>query len=294
MPIFQIASNNAKQIALDLGRFENEASLRDYFAKNLESLLGMRFLAKEYQTRDGRIDTLAIDDANAPVIIEYKWNEKDTILPQGLFYFNWLKENKRLFNLQAEKILGKEVKVNWERPRVVLIAQGFDRYTMFAVREVRYVELIKYTPYKEGILLLETVYSSGTSKPITEKPEEESEIEEREERFGVDYHLGKVSEEVKEIFYALEERLLTLPSVTEVAEQKAGITYRTTKSFTRFEFGKTYIDVLLREAKYKDPQGLVRDIASYKWGYNGRVKIKVLEEIETIFELIRQSYQSTL
>lgn len=293
MPIFQIASENAKQIALDLGRFANEAALRDYFAENLENLLGMRFLAKEYQTRDGRIDTLAIDEANAPVIIEYKWNEKDTILPQGLFYFNWLKENKRLFNLQAEKILGKEVKVNWEKPRVVLIAQGFDRYTMFAVREVRYVELIKYTPYKDGILLLETVYSPDTSKPITEK-EQESEAEEKEDMFGVDYHLKNVSDEVKEVFYALEERLLALPSVTEVAEQKAGITYRTTKSFTRFEFGKTYIDVLLRGAKYQDPKGLIQDIASYKWGYDGRAKIKSLEDVEIIFDLIRQSYESTL
>lgn len=293
MPIFQIASENAKQIALDLGRFTNEAALRDYFAENLESLLGMRFLAKEYQTRDGRIDTLAIDEANAPVIIEYKWNEKDTILPQGLFYFNWLKENKRLFNLQAEKILGKEVKVNWEKPRVVLIAQGFDRYTMFAVREVRYVELIKYTPYKDGILLLETVYSPETSKPVAEK-EQESEVEQKEEVFGIDYHLENVSDEVKEIFYALEERLLALPSVTEVAEQKAGITYRTTKSFTRFEFGKTYIDVLLRGAKYQDPKGLIQDIASYKWGYDGRAKIKSLEDVEVIFDLIRQSYESTL
>ena len=48
MPIFQTNDKQAKQIALDLERFENEAALRDYFADNLESLLGMRFLAKEY------------------------------------------------------------------------------------------------------------------------------------------------------------------------------------------------------------------------------------------------------
>ncbi len=294
MPIFQTNDKQAKQIALDLERFENEAALRDYFADNLESLLGMRFLAKEYQTQDGRIDTLAIDESGSPVIIEYKWNEKDTILPQGLFYFNWLKENKRLFNLQAEKILGKEVKVNWEKPRVLLIAQGFDRYTMFAVREVRYVELIRYTPYKDGILLLETVYSPETSKPIMEKMEKGG-IEEKEtEKYGIDYHLEKVSNEVKEMFYAFQEQILALPSVTERAEQKVGITYRTTKSFTRFEFGKTYFDVLLREPKYDDPRGLVRDISSNKWGYKGLVKIKSLEDVDYVFGLIRQSYESTL
>ena len=39
--------------------------MRDFFAENLESLLGMKFLAKEYPTTDGRIDTLALDEANA-------------------------------------------------------------------------------------------------------------------------------------------------------------------------------------------------------------------------------------
>lgn len=75
MPIFQIKNRKVAQVSFDLNYFSNEAALRDFFADNLEDLLGMRFLAKEYPTTDGRIDTLAIDETSAPVIIEYKWGQ---------------------------------------------------------------------------------------------------------------------------------------------------------------------------------------------------------------------------
>lgn len=75
MSIFQIRNKKVSQVSIDLTYFNNEAALRDFFAGNLEELLDMRFLAKEYPTTDGRIDTLALDETNAPVIIEYKWGQ---------------------------------------------------------------------------------------------------------------------------------------------------------------------------------------------------------------------------
>src|SRR3990167_8046282 len=135
MPIFQIKNKKASQVSSDLNYFNNEAALRDFFADNLEDLLGMRFLAKEYPVMDGRgrIDTLAIDETDAPVVIEYKWGQNDAILPQGLSYFNWLKKNKKHFDLLVADKLGKDIEVNWSSPRVVLVSQGFDDRTKVAV-----------------------------------------------------------------------------------------------------------------------------------------------------------------
>lgn len=289
MPLFQIQSSKASQVPVNLKCFKDEAALRDFFAENLDSLLGLRFLAKEYPTRDGRIDTLAIDETGAPVILEYKWGEKDNILPQGLFYLGWLKESKKLIDLLTADKLGKRIKVNWDSPRVILVAQGFDRYTLAAVREVKYVELIKYTPYSSDILFLETVYSPGPPKgagAVVAKSDTQE--------FGVEFHLGSSDPEIGRIFYALQTHILTLPNVEERADQKTGITYRTTKSFLRCEFGKGYIDLLLRDSKYDDPRGLVKDIAAYEWGYNGRAKLKSLDDVEYVFGLVKQSYDSTL
>src|SRR3989338_8995470 len=289
MPIFQIKNKKVAQVSFDLNYFENEAALRDFFADNLEDLLGMRFLAKEYPTTDGRIDTLAIDETNAPVIIEYKWGQNDAIFTQGLFYFNWLRKNKKHFDLLVSDKLGKSVKVNWGSPRVVLVSQGFDNRTIIAVQEVDYVELIKYTPYNQDILYLETVYSPNKTQTLKERVKTQT-----GETYDINFHLNKSNPEIKEVFYKLQEKIKLLPSVDEIADQKVGITYRTTKSFTRFEFGKSYINILLRETKYNDPKGLVRDITSFEWGYKGMAKIKSISGIVDAFNLIKQSYEQTL
>src|SRR3712207_9312708 len=50
-----------------------EMSVQTLIERHLEALLGVRFLASEYvtgKTHGGRIDTLGIDENNAPVIIE--------------------------------------------------------------------------------------------------------------------------------------------------------------------------------------------------------------------------------
>src|SRR3989344_1976140 len=90
MAIFKIDSKRAQQLSLKKDGFGNEFNLRDFFAENLGEILGVRFLEKEYQTTDGRIDTLGIDENNSPVIIEYKWRENEEVLSQGLFYRDWL------------------------------------------------------------------------------------------------------------------------------------------------------------------------------------------------------------
>jgi predicted transport protein len=255
----------------------------------------MRFLETEYPTSDGgRIDTLAIDDTGSPVIIEYKWGQDNAIFVQGLFYFDWLKKNKRQFDLLVANKIGKDERVNWSSPRVILVAQGFDNRTKAAVQQVENVELIKYVPYKQDILYLENVYVPNKSRRI--KEDGVCLEVEGEESYDVEYHLNKYSssQEIKDTFYQLQEKIQTLPETEEIANQKTGITYRTTKSFVRFEFGKTYVDVLVKSPKYNDPQGLVTDISSHMWGYKGRMKIKSVNEVSAAFDVIKQSYEETL
>jgi len=289
MPIFQTKNKKVVQVSFDLNYFKNEGALRDFFAENLEDLLGMRFLAKEYPTIDGRIDTLAIDETNAPVIIEYKWGQNDAIFTQGLFYFNWLRKNKKHFDLLVADKFGKNVKVNWSNPRVILVSQGFDNRTITAVQEVDYVELIKYTPYKQDILYLETVYSPSKTQSLKEEVKKQN-----GEIYDINHHLDKTTKEVREAFFALQEKTKLLPSVNEIINQKTGITYRATKSFAFFQFGKSYIDIQVREPKYNDPRNLVKDISRFRYGYKGSIKIRSIKDVDYVFELIKQSYEQTL
>ena len=58
-----------------------EKSLQTLFEANLESLLGVRFLASEFITNEGgRMDSLGIDENNSPVVIEYKRSSNENVI----------------------------------------------------------------------------------------------------------------------------------------------------------------------------------------------------------------------
>jgi predicted transport protein len=293
MPIFKIAHEKAEQLDLKQEAFGNEAKLRDFFAANLEEILGVRFLENEYRTTDGRIDTLGIDEDNNPVIIEYKWKENEEVLSQGLFYLDWLLKNKSHFELLVRSKFGVESEISWDQPRVILIARGFSRYVKAAVQRTDNVELKSYSLYNGDILQLESEYSPRPERQSVRRiilPEED-----HKEVYDLNYHLNLASPEMKECFMTLRERLLQLPESEEVSEQKSGITYRTTKSFTRFEFKGNWIQLLLREPSYPmDKSSLVKDVTTHKWGYKGKVKFTPESEVEEIYTLINASYESTL
>lgn len=92
----------------------------------------------------------------------------------------------------------------------------------------------------------------------------------------------------------LRTRIVAMPGVTEYFG-KTGVYYRTTKSFTRLEFLRNQILVLLRDAKYpSDRMRLVRDVTSNEWGYKGLFKFVPDSDLEYVFNLVKQSYESTL
>ena len=70
--------------------------------------------------------------------------------------------------------------------------------------------------------------------------------------FDMQYHLNITSPEMQKAFLELRDMILKFPSVEEKSGQKSGITYTTTKSFTRFEFRGTWIQVLVRDPNYSE------------------------------------------
>jgi RecB family endonuclease NucS len=64
-----------------------EKDLQTLFERNLEALLGIRFIASEFSTgpvHGGRIDTLGLDEDGCPVIIEYKRSLNENVINHGL------------------------------------------------------------------------------------------------------------------------------------------------------------------------------------------------------------------
>lgn len=291
MPIFKTENNKTRQ--LKSSNFKNEKELQNLFEQNLEDIFGVKFIASEVSTGEkhgGRIDTLGIDENNSPVIIEYKWGEKDNVINQGLFYLDWLVDHKGDFQILTEKKLGKKIKIDWGQPRLILVASSFNKYDKYAINQMaENVELWNYTFYENGILDIEMEASSRIGE---KRGRQITNID--YSQYDINFHLNKTSKELQQKFQELREKILELPNTLERAEQKSSISYRTTKCFANFTFRRNSIDLLLRQPKYNDPKNLVRDVTSFEWGYRGLVKIDTKSDSNYIINLIKQSYEETL
>jgi predicted transport protein len=135
----------------------------------METFLGVRFLASEYatgKTHRGRIDSLGLDENGCPVIVEYKRHSNENVINQGLFYLDWLLDHKAEFRWLVMEKLGREVAdaVEWSGTRLLCIAADFTRYDQHAVQQIpRNIELIRYKQFGDDLLLLELVNTQSVA-----------------------------------------------------------------------------------------------------------------------------------
>lgn len=171
-----------KGVAVEVtgSRSDLEKSLQTLIENNLESLLGIRFLATEYatgKTHAGRIDSLGIDENDCPVIIEYKRSVAENVINQGLFYLDWLMDHRAEFKLLVMEKLGGPAaeEIDWSAPRLICIASDFTKYDAHAVQQMkRNIELIRYRRFGADLLLLElanaVAAAEGTTKSAKPAP----------------------------------------------------------------------------------------------------------------------------
>lgn len=167
--LFRYTSNGASELAGKSAAIER--ALQRLIESQMDTFLGVRFLATEYSTgakHRGRIDSLGLDENGCPVIIEYKRHSNENVMNQGLFYLDWLLDHKADFQLLVMKQLGKEEadKIEWGGTRLLCIAADFTRYDEHAVAQInRNIELIRYKLFGDDLLLFELV--NGVSATST-------------------------------------------------------------------------------------------------------------------------------
>lgn len=167
LKLFSIEGAGVREI--EGGAVALEKSLQTLFERNLETLLGVRFLASEFVTTNGRIDTLGIDENDCPVITEYKRSTNENVVNQGLFYLDWLMDHRRDFQWVAMKVCGQEVaeNVEWSAPRLICIAGDFTKYDEHAVKQMnRNIELIRYSKFGNDLLLLDLIKSISGKEAV--------------------------------------------------------------------------------------------------------------------------------
>ena len=155
----------------DEGAFPYERGLQKFFEKHLRTLTGVEFLDSEYSTgqRHGRrIDTLGIDGAGRPVVVEYKRRQDENVINQGLDYLAWLDDHRAEFReLVREKLGDGRVKdIDFATPRLLCIASEFPRQDEVAAQDSRRrIELLRYRRYGDAYVALEWVYGGEAVEP---------------------------------------------------------------------------------------------------------------------------------
>ena len=300
MALFKIHNSAVKKlVACDL---DLERNLQELFEVNLEEILNIVFLAHEYSTSfGGRIDTLGIDKNGSPCVIEYKKNQNENVINQGLSYLRWLLDHKADFEIlcQSKKI---SIEIDWDSPRVICIAESYNKFDLDTADILPInIELLRYRIYDENILYIEPEnYQKvriSTSGIVKKSKHGKEKMERLQKTYSVDDHLAGIDKQTVRLFQALREKILSLDqNITEEAKAKY-IAYKTSTNFTDIvvkQYGlKIFLNV--KSGQLNDPQSLARDLTKPKaighWG-NGdyEVKLEKESELDSVFELIKQSY----
>ncbi len=294
MAIFK--ANNQKAQKLKIKKFKNEKELQKLFESNLEEILGIWFLASEFTTsHGGRIDTLGLDEDGSPVIIEYKESEKDNVINQGLFYLDWLVDHQGDFEILVQKKLGQSIKVSWDAPRLILIAQSYNEYDKYAVNRIsENIELKKYILYENDILFVENVVLPNEKEKS--KKQKKTDIVYKEST--IEDHLRGKLDKVKELFKELQEKILKINDKINEKVLKIYIIYELNSNFASIVLQEKglKVHVNIDKAEVNDPKHKLEDVSEKgHWGTgNLRMRVDDFENIDYCMDIIKQSYESKL
>lgn len=299
--IFKMEGTNAKE--LKGSSIELEKSLQTFMEKNLESLLGIRFLASEHstgKTHGGRIDTLGLDENGFPVIIEYKRAINEAVINQGLYYLDWLMDHRADFELlvMRQPSTKKEAsEIDWNSPRLLCIASDFSKYDIHAVKQIpRNIELIRYCKYETDLLLLELV---NATKVPNEQKVREPEIQRKDGRNKTfSEYLVQADTEIRDRYESLKSFIEALGDDVQTNVVKFYVAFKRIKNFACVEIRpqNKHILVYLKidpESISLEP-GFTRDVREIGHFGTGDLEITLRsdEDLGRAKELILKSYET--
>ncbi len=283
-----------------------EKSLQTLFEKNLEALLGVRFLASEFTTSTGaRIDTLGLDENGCPVILEYKRAQNENVINQGLFYLDWLMDHRKDFQWLVLEKLGKTEAdtVDWSAPRLICIAGDFNKYDDHAVKQMqRNIELIRYRRFGGDLLMLDLVAVTSVKGAFVEQKSAGG--GEPGMTSGNKYKtIGTVIEELdpgmRDRYEALRAYLLALGDDVQETTLRFYIAFKRIKNFACIEFrpttGRINVFVKVDPTTVTLEPGFTRDVSNVGHFGTGDLEITLAkpEDLERAMPLIKQSYESS-
>lgn len=302
--LFRIANGAVNELAGTTDAIEK--SVQNFFEKNLEALLGVRFLATEFTTSNGeRIDSLGLDENGCPVILEYKRSLNENVINQGLFYLDWLMDHRKDFQwLVLDKLGKKDAEgVDWSAPRLICIAGDFNKYDDHAVKQIqRNIELIRYRRFGPELLMLDLVAATSVKgSPAASAGTMSSEV--AIPAVGKYKTISAVIEELDasmvDRFEALRAAVVALGDDVQEATLRLYVAFKRIKNFACVEFRPTAAKILIYvkvdPESVKLESGFTRDVSNIGHFGTGDLEITLSksEDLERAMPFIKRSYENS-
>lgn len=300
LKLFQTQSGTMSE--LESSSAPLEKGLQTQFESNLDTLLGVRFLASEYATtHGGRMDTLGIDENGYPVIMEYKRDRSENVINQGLFYLDWLMDHRGDFEILVRDRYGKQAAeaIEWSAPRLICIAADFTKYDEHAVKQMgRNIELVRYRKFGEDLMLLELLTAVSATASTGAASAAGNGSKPRKDKTVSEY-MQDMGPELAELFADAETYLLARGDDVTKKVTQFYLAYRRIKNFACVEVRPT-LDQLKMFLKL-DPdtveleEGFSRDVR--KIGHFGTGDLELTigshDDLERAKPLILRSYEES-
>ncbi|WP_312565593.1 DUF5655 domain-containing protein [Comamonas sp.] len=316
--LFRIHSDGqAREIAGSAAPLEKP--LQQLMEANLQTLLGIRFLATEFSTgkvHGGRIDTLGLDENNSPVIIEYKRSVGENVINQGLYYLDWLMDHQADFKWLVMEKLGADVAaaIDWSTPRLLCVAADFTKYDRHAVQQIqRHIELLRYRRFGDDLLLLELAYANnGTLEKRTPKLTETVALTDSSATThaptpkpqGPDKSFAEIKASLPEALLqtlaALEDLAQSFGDDVQCKELRLYTAFKTLRNFASVVLQRSrllvylHLDAAIYTAQIQHHIAATRDVSAIgHWGTGDiEVSITQLAELQALEPYLRMAYEA--
>lgn len=280
-----------KSSAVDL-----EKKLQTLIERNMGKFFNVTFLASEYIISEGRMDSVGIDENNAPVIFEYKRSKDENVISQGLFYMAWLMEHKDSFVVLAQERLHKTIAkddIAWNGARVICVANDFTKFDQGAIKQMNAnISLYRYRMFGPELLYLERIDEHDVSNK--RRPERERGAASASSQPTFAAKLVSASAAVREIYEDIENYIMSLGDDITQTSLKYYTAFRKSSNFVCAEVLTDHVILHLKLDPKKFPfeKGFSRDVT--KIGHYGtgniQLRLKTIYDFEKAKQFIRQAY----
>lgn len=276
--------------------FATEKELQHFCEQNLDTLLGLSFVASEFRVAQFRFDTVAYNaNSNAFIIIEYKNDRNFSVVDQGYSYIATLLNHRADFVLKYNQVFGASMGLDnfdWTQVRVLFIAPSYTTYQMSSINfNDLPMELWRIKRYEHELIQFEQIKPTSTTASISgytvshanastsasaknESPVKEVIV------YTEDDRLADGSDATREYYTELRDYILSLD---DNIEQKA------TKLYMGFLFhNHNLVDIKLQKKNIvlwlntpfgtlSDPRGIITDVTHVGHHGNGNCQIKITD-----------------